>query len=153
MAPIVAYLESKLHNRFLVPELAAGPQGIAAIDTSVNLAIRELRAGRLGGIYLPNTRWFAGEEQKGSLREAFALQLAGLADVYVNDAFGSWQPHASTYDVTRHLPSYAGWLLQAELANLNQVLNPERPFLAVIAGAKYDTKIGPLNAIYEKVDR
>jgi len=50
------------------------------------------------------------------------------------------------------LPSYAGWLLQAELVNLGQVLSPQRPFLAVVAGAKYDTKIGPINAIYEQVD-
>jgi phosphoglycerate kinase len=152
--PIVDYLESKLHCRFLVPSFAVNDgKGIPAIDTSINLAIRQLRSGEVAGIYLPNTRWFAGEEQKGAAREAFALQLAGLADIYVNDAFGSWQPHASTFDVTRHLPSYAGFLMQAEIANLDQVLNPERPFVAVVAGAKYDTKIGPLNAIYDQVDQ
>lgn len=150
--PIVAYLESKLHSRFLVPHFAETEDGIPAIDTSINVAIKELRAGRIGGIYLPNTRWFRGEESQGPERESFALQLAGLADVYVNDAFGSWQPHASTYDVTQHLPSYAGWLMQAEILNLKQVLEPERPFVAVVAGAKYDTKIGPINAIYEQVD-
>lgn len=150
---IVAYLESKLHSRFLVPEFPSGDQGIAAIDTSINLAIKAVRRGEACGIYLPNTRWFAGEENGGEARESFALQLAGLADIFVNDAFGSWQPHASTFDVTRHLPSYAGWLMQAELANLAQVLNPQRPFLAVVAGAKYDTKIGPINALYEQVDR
>ncbi|MFH1057816.1 MAG: phosphoglycerate kinase [Pseudomonadota bacterium] len=152
--PIVDYLESKLHCRFLVPSFQVNDgKGIPAIDTSINLAIRQLRAGDVAGIYLPNTRWFAGEEQKGAARAAFALQLAGLADIYVNDAFGSWQPHASTFDVTRHLPSYAGFLMQAEIANLDQVLNPERPFVAVVAGAKYDTKIGPLNAIYDQVDQ
>ncbi|MFZ5587896.1 MAG: phosphoglycerate kinase [Thermodesulfobacteriota bacterium] len=152
--PIVDYLESKLHCRFLVPSFAVNDgKGIPAIDTSINLAIKQLRSGEVAGIYLPNTRWFAGEEQKGAAREAFALQLAGLADIYVNDAFGSWQPHASTFDVTRHLPSYAGFLMQAEIANLDQVLNPERPFVAVVAGAKYDTKIGPLNAIYDQVDQ
>ncbi len=151
--PIVAYLESKLHSRFLVPSFPADDGGIAAIDTSINLAIKQVRQGEACGIYLPNTRWFAGEESPGERRESFALQLAGLADIYVNDAFGSWQPHASTFDVTAHLPSYAGWLLQAELANLGQVLNPQRPFLAVVAGAKYDTKIGPINALYEQVDK
>ncbi|MCB2186412.1 MAG: phosphoglycerate kinase [Deltaproteobacteria bacterium] len=151
--PIVGYLESKLHSRFLVPAFPAGEMGITAIDTSINLAVKKLRAGEVAGIYLPNTRWFQGEEAGGETREAFALQLAGLADIYVNDAFGSWQPHASTFDVAQHLPSYAGWLLQAEIANLDQVLNPTRPFLAVVAGSKYDTKIGPLSAIYEKVDR
>ncbi|MGD9125031.1 MAG: phosphoglycerate kinase [Desulfarculaceae bacterium] len=150
--PIVHYLESKLHSRFLVPQFPGTEKGIKAIDTSINLAIKRLKEGDIGGIYLPNTRWFAGEESSGEDRESLALQLAGLADIFVNDAFGSWQPHASTFDVTKHLPSYAGWLLQAELANLSQVLNPQRPFLAVVAGAKYDTKIGPLNAIYEQVD-
>ena len=152
--PIVDYLESKLHSRFFIPSFPASEaEGIPAIDTSINLAIKRLRAGEIAGIYLPNTRWFAGEEAKGPTREALALQLAGLADIYVNDAFGSWQAHASTYEVTRHLPSYAGFLLQSEIANLAKVLEPTRPFVAVVAGAKYDTKIGPLNAIYRKVDQ
>ncbi len=152
--PVVQYLEQKLHTRFHIPRFPVDPdRGIPGIDTSVNLAIKELKEHRIGGIYLPNTRWFQGEEAEGELRENFALQLAGLADIYINDAFGSWQPHASTYDVTRHLPSYAGFLMQQEIANLSRVLNPERPFVAVVAGAKYDTKIRPLYAIYEKVDR
>ncbi len=151
--PIVRYLEQKLHSRFFVPSIPAdGPKGITHIDTSINLAIKDLRRHKIGGIYLPNTRWFQGEEGQGPEREAFARQLAGLADVFVNDAFGSWQPHASTYDITKHLPSYAGFLMQKEIANLDRVLKPEHPFLAVVAGAKYDTKIGPLNKIYDKVD-
>lgn len=153
VAPIVDYLEHKLHTRFHIPEFAADPAfGITGIDTSINLAIRDLRKRRLGGIYLPNTRWFQGEEAKDESRQRLALQLAGLADVYVNDAFGSWQSHASTYDVTRHLPSYAGFLMQQEISRLSAVINPERPFAAVVAGAKYDTKIGPLYAIYDTVD-
>ncbi|HEX8949203.1 MAG TPA: phosphoglycerate kinase [Dissulfurispiraceae bacterium] len=152
--PIVEYLEHKLHTKFHIPRFAIDPKlGITDIDTSVNLAIKDLRGRKIGGIYLPNTRWFQGEEAEGEVRERFALQLAGLADIYVNDAFGSWQAHASTYDVTKHLPSYAGFLLQQEIMNLDTVLNPERPFLAVIAGAKYDTKIKPLYAIYDKVDK
>ena len=151
--PIVEYLERKLHTKFAIPRFPAEEgSGIRDIDTSINWHIRDLRAHRVGAIYLPNTRWFTGEENKDEQRERFTRQLAGLADVYVNDAFGSWQPHASTYDVTRHLPSYAGYLMQKELGNLRQVLEPERPFLAVVAGAKYDTKIGPLNEIYKKVD-
>jgi phosphoglycerate kinase len=152
--PIARYLEQKLHTKFYIPKFPIDPkQGIAGIDTSINLAIRDLRERKIGGIYLPNTRWFQGEEAEGELRERFALQLAGLADIYVNDAFGSWQPHASTYNITRHLPSYAGYLLQQEIMHLNSVMNPGRPFLAVVAGAKYDTKIKPLYALYEKVDR
>ncbi len=151
--PIVEYLERKLHTRFAVPQFQADPQlGIREIDTSINWHIRDLRAHRIGGIYLPNTRWFEGEEATGEKRERFALQLAGLADVFVNDAFGSWQPHVSTFDVAKYLPSFAGFLLQRELENLNHVLEPERPFVAVVAGAKYDTKIGPLKKIYQKVD-
>jgi len=151
---IVQYMEQKLHTKFSIPRFPIDPEkGIAGIDTSINLAIRELRERRIGGIYLPNTRWFAGEEAEGESREALSLQLAGLADIYVNDAFGSWQPHASTYNITNYLPSYAGFLMQQEVVNLSSVLNPERPFVAVVAGAKYDTKIKPLYAIYEKVDR
>lgn len=152
--PIVKYLRRKLHTRFHIPTFAIDPEkGIIGIDTSINLAIKELRERKMGGIYLPNTRWFQGEEAEGSLREGFTLQLAGLADIYINDAFGSWQPHASTSDITRYLPSYAGFLMQEEIKNLQKVLNPERPFVAVVAGAKYDTKIGPLYEIYKKVDR
>ncbi len=152
--PVVRYLEQKLHTKLYIPEFPPDPvRGIVGIDTSINLAIRDLRERKIGGIYLPNTRWFQGEEPEGEVRERFALQLAGLADIYVNDAFGSWQPHASTYNITKHLPSYAGFLLQQEIRNLEGVMNPERPFLAVVAGAKYDTKIRPLNALYDKVDR
>jgi len=151
--PVVRYLEQKLHTKLHVPALPIeSERGIAGIDTSINLAVRALRDRKIGGIYLPNTRWFRGEEDAGDLRERFALQLAGLADIYVNDAFGSWQPHASTYNITRHLPSCAGFLLQQEIMHLEGVMNPERPFLAVVAGSKYDTKIKPLKAIYDKVD-
>src|SRR4030043_793716 len=151
--PIVEYLEHKLHTRFHIPEFSIDSRfGILGLDTSINLAIRNLGERKIGGIYLPNTRWFQGEEAEGGIREKFAVQLAGLADVFVNDAFGSWQPHTSTYDITKYMPSYAGFLMQKEIVNLSSVINPQRPFLAVVAGAKYDTKIKPLNAIYEKVD-
>ncbi|MBI5188181.1 MAG: phosphoglycerate kinase [Nitrospirae bacterium] len=152
--PIVEYLEHKLHTKFHIPRFNTDPKlGIIGIDTSINLYIRNLKERRIGGIYLPNTRWFQGEEATGEARENFAIQLAGLADIFINDAFGSWQPHASTYDITKHLPSYAGFLMQQEITNLSSVINPQRPFVAVVAGAKYDTKIKPLYAIYEKVDR
>ncbi len=152
--PIIEYLERKLHIRFHIPEFNIVPgQGISGIDTSINLAIRALRERKIGGIYLPNTRWFQAEEASGSIREKLALQLAGLADIFINDAFGSWQPHVSTFDITKFLPSFAGFLMQEEIANLDYVLNPSRPFTAVVAGAKYDTKIGPLYAIYRKADR
>jgi len=151
--PVVEYLERKLYTKFVIPRFPVDPEGgIKEIDTSVNLHIRDLLAHRIGGIYLPNTRWFQGEEDTGEKRKRFALQLAGLADVFVNDAFGSWQAHVSTSDITKYLPSFAGFLLQRELINLKHVLEPQRPFVAVVAGAKYDTKIGPLRQIYKKVD-
>jgi phosphoglycerate kinase len=152
--PIVEYLERKLHINFHIPEFTVTPQqGITGLDTSINHAIRDLRKRKIGGIYLPNTRWFQGEEGTDTVREHFALQLAGLADIFINDAFGSWQPHVSTFDITKYLPSFAGFLMQQEIVNVHSVINPERPFVAVIAGAKYDTKIKPLYALYDKVDK
>jgi len=152
--PIAEYLERKLHTRIFCPTFRhEGNTGIKSIDTSINLAIKDLKEKKIGAIYLPNTRWFSGEESESDDREAFAMQLAGLADVFVNDAFGSWQPHVSTFDITKYLPSFAGYLLQKEIQNLTRVLQPERPFISVVAGAKYNTKIGPLNEIYKKVDK
>ncbi len=151
--PIVQYLEKKLPLKIHVPEFSIDPEkGILHIEESIKEALEDLKREKIDMIYLPNTRWFFGEEAKGPQRGEFAKELAALADVYINDAFGSWQAHASTYDVAFFLPSYAGILMQKELSNLDKVLNPEKPFVAVIAGAKYDTKIGPITALYKKVD-
>jgi phosphoglycerate kinase len=152
--PIVEYLERKLNIKIHIPECEIDPEfGITSFSNSVYRAIGDLKDRKIGGIYLPNTRWFRGEEEnEGFFRDNFAVMLSDLADVYVNDALSSWQPNVSTYDVTKVIPSYAGFLMQQEIINLNNVINPKRPFLAVIAGSKYDTKIGPLYAIYEKAD-
>lgn len=152
--PIVEYLQRKLNVKFHVPECDIDPEtGITGLKNTIYRAIGDLKDRNIGGIYLPNTRWFRGEEQKdGFFRDNFSVMLSDLADIYVNDAFGSWQPHVSTYDLTKILPSYAGFLMQQEIMNLDSVINPERPFLAVIAGSKYDTKIGPLYAIYDKAE-
>ncbi|MCX7954236.1 MAG: phosphoglycerate kinase [Bacteroidales bacterium] len=150
--PIVEYLQNKLHIKIGVPEFTKDSYGYFGIETSINLMIKQLKEGTIDMIYLPNTRWFRGEEAKGEEAERFALQLAGLADIFVNDAFGSWQPHVSTVGVNKYLPSYAGFLMQKELINLNRIFNPTRPFLAVVAGAKFDTKIEPLFALIEKAD-
>ncbi len=93
-----------------------------------------------------------GEEAKGEEADRFAYQLAGLADIYVNDAFGSWQAHASTVEVAKYLPSYAGFLMQKEVENLSRIFQPDRPFVAVVAGSKFDTKIHSLNALLKKAD-
>jgi phosphoglycerate kinase len=65
-----------------------------------------------------------GEEDKGEKMERFVVQLAGLADVFVNDAFGSWQPHASTYHITKYLPSFAGLCMQVQFLTVTRrILN------------------------------
>jgi phosphoglycerate kinase len=151
--PIARYLEQKIPIKIHVQEFPVdGERGIPHLDQSIKPAIEDLKKGKIGMIYLPNTRWFQGEQSEGSEREVFAKELAGIADLYVNDAFGSYRAHVSTYDIARHLPSYAGVLIQRELRNLHKVIDPERPFLAVIAGSKYDTKIDPLKVLYTKVD-
>ncbi len=153
VTPIVRYLEQKLAVKIHVPDLPIDPeQGITGLDHGLQEALVALRERRIGMIYLPNTRWFQGEQATGPERGRFARELAGIADLYVNDAFGSWQPHASTYDVAQRLPAFAGVLMQRELRHLDRVLAADRPFLAVIAGAKYDTKIGPLKVLYRMVD-
>jgi phosphoglycerate kinase len=151
--PIVDYIQQKLHISLKIPEFYTHDnKGYQSIETSVNHLIRELKEGYIDGIYLPNTRWFAGEEAKGEEAERFANQLAGLADIFINDAFGSWQAHASTVQVSKYLPSYAGFLMQKEIANLERIYHPENPFLAVVAGSKFDTKIDSLFALLEKAD-
>ena len=151
--PIVKYLEQKLPVNIHIQEFPIDPErGITHIDKSLIPAIKDLKEGKIGMIYLPNSRWFQGEQSKGPEREILAEELSSLADIYVNDAFGSWRAHASTYDIATKLPSFAGILLQKELMNLHRVLEPERPFVAIVAGAKYDTKIGPLKALFNRVD-
>jgi len=151
--PIAEYLQRRLCTEFKVPECEIDPEyGITTVDASIISLVEDLRNRKISGIYLPNTRWFRGEEGEGFFRDNLAVQLSDLADIYVNDAFGSWQPHVSTYDITKFVPSYAGFLMQQEISALNSVVNPEKPFLAVIAGSKYDTKIGPLTALYDTAD-
>lgn len=151
--PIVDYIQSKLHIKLSIPEFYKDEKkGYTSIETSVNHLIRDLKENRIDGIYLPNTRWFEGEQAKGEESDRFALQLAGLADIFINDAFGSWQAHASTVKVNRHLPSYAGYLMQKEIENLERIYNPESPFIAVVAGSKFDTKIDSLYALIQKAD-
>ncbi len=151
--PIVPYLHEKLGTRITVPDFPIDPQqGITLLDDSIRSNIEDLKEGKIGIIYLPNIRWFQGEQGSGAERERFVEWLGGLGDIYINDAFSAWRAHGSTYDIAKHLPSFAGFQLQEELLNVNRVLAPQRPFVAVIAGAKYDTKIGPLQALYKRAD-
>jgi phosphoglycerate kinase len=151
--PIVSYLEKKLLNKIAVPDFPIDPRwGITQLNDAMKSPIEDLKKGKTGMIYLPNIRWFQGEQGSGDERERFAGWLAGLGDLYVNDAFSAWRAHVSTYDITRHLPSYAGFQLQEELLNIHKVLGPKRPFVGVIGGAKYDTKIGPIQALLKRTD-
>ncbi len=153
VVPIVQYLEKKLHIRIKVPEFYQDEKrGYLGVETSVNHLIRELTNDEIDMVYLPNTRWFHGEESGGEEADRFATQLAGLADIYINDAFGSWQPHVSTVNIAGLLPSYAGWLMQQEVSHLNRIYEPDQPFLAVVAGSKFDTKIDPLFALLKNAD-
>ncbi len=114
----------------------------------------EKMAGELKGgevLLLENLRFRAGEEAND---EKFAQQLASLADVFIQDAFGTvHRAHASTSGVPKHLPSGAGFLLQKEMKYLKQALEePERPFLAILGGAKISTKIGVIKNLLPKLD-
>lgn len=152
--PIVDYLETKLHVKLKTPEFPVdGAFGYAGVDDSIKAMLDELKSGAIDGIYLPNTRWFKGEERKDDENRKLSEQLAAIADVYVNDAFGSWQPHASTAGVATLLPAYAGFLMQKEIDNLDRIFAPERPFVAVVAGSKFDTKIASLAALLKLADK
>jgi len=151
--PIVKYLSNKLHIDIEIPEFYShNDEGYLSIETNINHAIKRLKRSDIDAIYLPNTRWFKGEEAGEEEKDRFANQLAGLADIYVNDAFGSWQPHASTVGINKYLPSYAGFLMQKEIKNLERLYEADKPFLAVVAGSKFDTKIEPLYALLKKAD-
>ncbi len=100
---------------------------------------------------LENVRFHPEEEANDP---EFARQLAGLAEIYVNDAFGTaHRAHASTEGVAHHLPAYAGFLIEKELAYLGGALeNPKRPFVAILGGAKVKDKITVIDQLLPKVD-
>ncbi len=99
---------------------------------------------------LENTRFDPGETRNDP---AFAARLAAGIDLYVNDAFGSaHRAHASTEAVAHLLPAYAGLLLERELRELARLENPERPYVAVVGGAKVEDKIGVLRRLAELAD-
>ena len=102
-------------------------------------------------VLLENTRFHAGETENAT---GYAAELASLADLYVNEAFGAaHRAHASTEGVARLLPAYAGLLLERELEELGSLLEePERPFVAVVGGAKVADKIGVLKTLAERAD-
>ncbi|MCZ4354179.1 phosphoglycerate kinase [Roseovarius aestuarii] len=121
---------------------------IETLDGAENLT-DEARAADV--LLLENIRFYPGEESNDP---AFAQRLAGLGDIYCNDAFSAaHRAHASTAGIAAHLPSCAGRLMQAELTALEAALGtPKRPVLAVVGGAKVSTKLDLLGNLVRKVD-
>jgi phosphoglycerate kinase len=120
-----------------------------AYGESVKSEIDSMNEGDV--LLLENVRFYPGEEKNDpELAKAFAE----LADVYVNDAFGAaHRAHASTEGIAKHIPAVSGFLMEKELDVLGKALsNPERPFTAIIGGAKVKDKIGVIDNLLEKVD-
>jgi phosphoglycerate kinase len=142
MAPVAHRLAELLGSPVKTTDCCAGPE--------VEAAAQALAPGEV--LLLENLRFHAEEEANDP---AFAKALASLAQVYVNDAFGTaHRAHASTAGVAMYLPAVAGFLMQKELSFLGGALaDPERPFAAIIGGAKISTKIRVLENLLAKVDR
>jgi phosphoglycerate kinase len=120
-----------------------------ALGVGTEDAVKRLRAGE--ALLLENLRFHAEEEKNDP---AFAEKLARYADLYVNDAFGTaHRAHASTAGVAKLLPAYAGLLMERELTMLSRLLDgAERPFAAILGGAKVSDKIKVLDNLLAKVD-
>ncbi|MBI5022459.1 MAG: phosphoglycerate kinase [Ignavibacteriales bacterium] len=119
------------------------------IGTEVESLVNNLKPGEL--LMLENVR-FHKEEEKNDLE--FAKKLAMLGDVYVNDAFGSaHRAHASTEGVAKYIPAVSGFLMQQELEYLSKAtMNPERPYVAILGGAKISDKIAVIENLLTKCD-
>lgn len=146
-----------------VPEMSLKPMAVALAETlghavgfaddcigpAAEAAVAAMANGDV--LLLENTRFHKGEEKNDP---AMSAALARLADAFVNDAFSAaHRAHASTEGVARLLPSYAGRLMQAELEALDRaLLNPARPVMAIVGGAKVSTKLDLLGNLSSKVD-
>ena len=141
LAPVAERLARLLKREVKLAKDVTGPSAKA------------LAAGLQDGdvMLLENLR-FHKEEEKND--PAFAKELADMAEIYVNDAFGTaHRAHASTEGVAHYLPAVAGYLIQKELEVMGKALeNPARPFVAILGGAKVSDKIGVINNLLEKVD-
>ena len=140
LAPVAKKLEEFLAQKILMLEDCVGPKVQEKTKNSVERVV-----------LLENLR-FHKEETKNDA--AFAKQLASLADVYVNDAFGTaHRAHASTEGITPYLPSVAGFLLEKEITYLGKVVeNPARPLVVILGGAKVSDKIELIENLIHKAD-
>ena len=136
MAPVAKALSAVLGHEVKTASDRIGDAAMQAVAT--------LRNGDV--LLLENLRFHAGEEANDP---EFAKSLASLGDLYVNDAFGTaHRAHASTVGITEYLPSYMGPLLAREIEMLDRVLqHPQRPFIAVLGGAKVSDKIGVIERL------
>ena len=142
LAPVAKRLEELLGRKVTFAADAIGDSAVRAIA----------EAGPGGVVLLENLRFHAGEEKNDA---AFAQSLGALADVYVNDAFGAaHRAHASTEGIVRHVQaSGAGLLMEAELKHLGAAItSPDRPFVAILGGAKVSDKIEVIENLLGKVD-
>ncbi|MDR7550911.1 MAG: phosphoglycerate kinase [Armatimonadota bacterium] len=141
LAPVAARLVDLLGQPVpLLPD-CVGPE--------VEAAVARMRPGDV--VLLENLRFHPEEEANDA---AFAVALSRLADLYVNDAFGTaHRAHASTAGVARHLPAVAGFLMEKELRHLGQALEtPARPFVAVLGGKKVSDKIAVIRNLLARAD-
>ncbi len=141
LAPVAQRLSELLGRPVEMAEDCIGPQ--------IEMQARSLSAGQV--LLLENLRFHAQEEKNDP---AFAQQLAAPGELYVNDAFGTaHRAHASTEGVTRFLPGVAGFLMERELNFLGSTLeHPQRPFAAIVGGAKVSDKIKVLERLISMVD-
>ncbi len=142
LKPVADYLGTLLD----VPvKFAEDCIGEVAQKAAEDLALNEV-------LVLENTRFHAGEKANDP---EMAKELASLADLFVNDAFGSaHRAHASTTGVADYLPAAAGFLLEKEIKYLgNAIADPKRPFVAILGGAKVSDKIGVIDNLIKKADR
>ena len=141
LAPVAKRLSEHLGKEVVMAE--------DVIGDSAKAAVAALKEGDV--VLLENVRFHAEEEKNDP---AFAKALADFAEIFVNDAFGTaHRAHASTAGVADYLPAVSGYLIQKEIKFLGSaVANPERPFLAILGGAKVKDKIGVINSLLDKVD-
>ena len=143
LTPVAARLSDLLGKPVSKTESCIGPDAEAKVNAMADGDV----------VLLENVRFFAEEEKNEA---GFAEKLAGLAEVYVNDAFGAaHRAHASTEGVTKFLkPSVAGFLMEKELQYLQGAVDdPKRPLAAIVGGSKVSSKIGVLEALIDKCDK
>jgi phosphoglycerate kinase len=141
MDPVAARLQELLGEPVEKLDAAVGPEVVEALDDWDGSGV----------VLLENSRFYPGETSNDP---GFADQLAALADIYVDDAFGAaHRAHATTVGVPERMPAAAGLLMEEEIDYLDKVLeDPERPFVAILGGAKVSDKLGVIESLLGTAD-